>query len=148
MHIYPFILTGLGNIGRNLLEILLSRGDMLERQYGFGLRCVGVADSSGAAYDPAGLDMAALVALKRARRSLAEVPAFQPGWDGIELTRVAEAEFLLEATPTSLSDGQPGLDIVRTALRRGIHAVLASKGPLVLAFGELEALCRDAPPGR
>jgi homoserine dehydrogenase len=57
-----------------------------------------------------------------------------------ELVERADAEFLLEATPTSLTDGQPGLDLTRIALRRGMHAVLASKGPLVLAYAELQGL--------
>ncbi|NTV65581.1 MAG: homoserine dehydrogenase, partial [Oscillochloris sp.] len=59
-----------------------------------------------------------------------------------------EAEVLLEATPTNLRDAQPGLDIVRAALRNGTHAVLASKGPLVFAYHELAALSDLAgPPG-
>ncbi|HEY8600335.1 MAG TPA: hypothetical protein VIL85_18005 [Thermomicrobiales bacterium] len=37
----------------------------------------------------------------------------------------ADADFLIEATPTNLRDGQPGLDLVRMALAQGMHAVLA-----------------------
>ncbi len=140
MRTYRFILTGLGNIGRNLLEILLNQDELLRQRYGLVLQAVGVADSSGVAYDPHGLDIAEIVALKRARRGVAELPQGQPGGDPIALMQHAEAEFLLEATPTNLQDGQPGLDIVRTALKRGIHTVMASKGPLVLAYAELAAL--------
>lgn len=135
-----YVLTGLGNIGRTLLEVLISRGDLLPRRYGFDLLCVGLADSSGVAFDPAGIDIAAVAAHKRAGGKLSALPQFQPGRTAIDLAVTAEAEFLLEATPTNLSDGQPGLDIVRGALRSGKHAVLASKGPLVLAYSELAAL--------
>jgi homoserine dehydrogenase len=113
----------------------------LAERYGLTLQAVGVADSSGAIYAPEGLDMAAVVALKQAWRSVVELAS--PGqWQGdaLALVEQAEAEFLLEATPTNLVDGQPGLNIVRTALRRGMHAVLASKGPLVLAYQELAGL--------
>lgn len=140
MQTYRFILTGLGNIGRTFLDLLLSREDLLRERYGLALQAVGVADSSGVAYDPQGLDMAAIVALKRARRGVAELPQHRPDMDAVALARQAEAEFLLEATPTNLHDGQPGLDTVRTALQRGIHTVMASKGPLVLAYTELAAL--------
>lgn len=135
-----YVLTGLGNIGRTLLEVLVSRGDLLPRRYGFQLVCVGLADSAGVAYDPQGFDIAAVAALKRAGGRISALPQFQPERTVIDLAATAEAEFLLEATPTNLSDGQPGLDCVRGALRSGKHAVLASKGPLVLAYQELAAL--------
>jgi homoserine dehydrogenase len=135
-----YMLTGLGNIGRTLLDVLVSRGDLLPRRYGIELICVGLADSAGAAYDPAGFDIAAVAALKRAGRHIDALPQFQPGLTAIDLAATAAAEVLFEATPTNLNDGQPGLDIVRGALQSGKHAVLASKGPLVLAYQELAAL--------
>lgn len=140
-----YVLTGLGNIGRTLLEVLISRGDLLARRHGFDLLCVGVADSSGAAYDPAGIDIAAVAALKRAGGHVRALPQFDPALSPIDLA-ARPAEFLLEATPTNLVDAQPGLDIVRAALRSGKHAVLASKGPLVLAYQELAALSDLAGP--
>lgn len=145
---YRFILTGLGNIGRTFLEMLESRGDLLPRRYGFDLCCVGVADSSGVAYDPAGLDIAQIAALKRARGHISALPQYQPGRSPIDLAAEAEAELLLEATPTNLADGQPGLAIVRAALTTQKHTILASKGPLVLAYAELAALSDLRAPGR
>ncbi len=136
----PFALTGLGNIGRTLLEVLSTREEAIAARYGIRLRCVGVADSSGAAYDPAGLDMGAVAALKRAGGRVADLPQHAPGLAPAELAARAGAELLLEATPTNLRDGEPGLGIVRAALREGRHAVLASKGPLVMAYAELAAL--------
>lgn len=140
MQTYRFILTGLGNIGRTFLETLLAREDLLRERYGLALRAVAVADSSGVAADPEGLDLAAIVALKRARRGVAELPSGRSAADPVELVAQTEADLLLEATPTNLTDGQPGLALVHSALRRGMHAVLASKGPLVLAYPELAAL--------
>jgi homoserine dehydrogenase len=140
-----FTLTGLGNIGRTLLEILDARREVYRRRYHLALRCVGVADSSGAAYDAAGIDMGAVAALKRAGRGVSALPQFEPGLAPAELA-AREADLLLEATPTNLRDAQPGLDIVRAALRSGKPAVLASKGPLVLAYAELAALSDLAGP--
>lgn len=141
-----FALTGLGNIGRTLLEILSVRREAMAARYGIDLVCAGVADSSGAACAPGGLDMGVVAALKRAGGHVADLPEFDPGLAAADLAGRAGAELLLEATPTNLRDGQPGLDIVRTALRDGRHAVLASKGPLVLAYAELAALA-GAPGG-
>lgn len=140
-----FILTGLGNIGCTLLEILDARREAYRRRYNLSLRCVGVADSSGAAYDAAGLNMGAVAAAKRADRSVATLPQYELGLSPVDLA-ARPAELLLEATPTNLRDAQPGLDIVRTALRSGKHAVLASKGPLVLAYAELAGMSDLAGP--
>jgi len=139
MRTYRFILTGLGNIGRNFLAMILSREALLAKRYGLALQLVGAADSSGAIYEPEGLDIRAVVAQKQARRPIAELAGQWQG-DALALAEQAEVELLLEATPTNLVDGQPGLDIVRMALGRGIHSVLASKGPLVLAYQELAGL--------
>jgi homoserine dehydrogenase len=143
---YRFVLTGLGNIGRTFLEILISRGESLRSRYGLDLRCVGVSDSSGVAYAPGGLDVATIVDLKRNGGRASSLPQYRPGLSSASLVAEAGAEFLLEATPTNLNDAQPGLDIVRAALRGGTHAVLASKGPLVLAYAELAAMSDLAGP--
>ncbi|WP_448336624.1 homoserine dehydrogenase [Chloroflexus aurantiacus] len=134
------LLTGLGNIGRTFLEMLIADPERLPRRYGFRLNIVGVADSTGVALDPSGLDLAAIVDLKQRRLGVRELPAFRPDLDPVTLAQTAAYDLLLEATPTNLRDGQPGLDIVRSALQRGKAAVLASKGPLVLAFQELAML--------
>ncbi|HEY0138570.1 MAG TPA: hypothetical protein VGB85_31015 [Nannocystis sp.] len=135
-----FVLTGLGNIGRTLLEVLHSRTEVLRERHGVELRAVAVADASGVALDPRGLDIGAVVALKKQRLGVAMLPGVgRPGVDALELVRSVEADMLLEATPTNHHDGQPGLELVRTALARGLHCVLASKGPLVVAYPELEA---------
>lgn len=110
---------------------------------------MGVADSGGAAVDARGLDVAAVLEAKRAKRSVATLPgAGRPGMGGLALVREVEADLLLASTPTNLTDARPGLDIVREALRRGMPCVLASKGPLVLAFQELAALSDWESPGK
>jgi homoserine dehydrogenase len=59
----------------------------------------------------------------------------------------ADADMLLEASAVNLKTGQPGLDCVRAALRRGMSTVLANKGPLVHAFGELTQMAGAAGAG-
>jgi homoserine dehydrogenase len=135
------ILTGLGNVGRSFLGILQSHGMLLRERYGVAFSVVGVADSGGAAVDPAGLDLGALLAAKQSGRSVATLhDVGRAGMSSIDLARSVDAELLLESTPVNLTDGQPGLDTARIALQRGIHVVLANKGPLALAYAELAAL--------
>eukprot|EP01114_Cavostelium_apophysatum_P011758 TRINITY_DN2621_c0_g1_i2.p1 TRINITY_DN2621_c0_g1~~TRINITY_DN2621_c0_g1_i2.p1 ORF type:complete len:276 (+),score=59.75 TRINITY_DN2621_c0_g1_i2:277-1104(+) len=52
-------------------------------------------------------------------------------------------DLILEASPVNIKTGEPGLSIVRAALNKGIHVVLANKGPVVLAYHELSELARQ-----
>lgn len=139
-----YMLIGLGNIGRNLLDILAHRQAQVEATYGLRFVLVGAADTSGAAVDPKGLDPAFIRDLKLARKGVATHPqAGQPGMRALEMVEAGQAEMLVEASPTNLKDGEPGLSCMRAALHRGWHVVTANKGPLVLAFEELTALAKE-----
>ena len=140
-----FLLVGLGNLGRRFCEILLAKDDLLRERYGLTLRLVGAADSRGAAYDPAGLDLAEVVRLKAAGDTIANYPvAGNRAWDAPTLVANADAELLLEASPVHLQQGaEPGLTCIRTALQRGMHVVTPNKGPLVVAYQELHDLAAE-----
>jgi homoserine dehydrogenase len=136
-----FALVGVGNIGRNLLDVLAARRGQVEADYGLRFRLVGVADSRGAALDPNGLDIEQVRDLKLAKRSVSDYAgAGRPGMSGLDMVRAAGADLVVEASPTSLKDGEPGMRIVRETLAAGRHVVMANKGPLVLAFGDLTRL--------
>ncbi|MGI6368067.1 MAG: homoserine dehydrogenase [Anaerolineae bacterium] len=137
-------IMGLGNIGRNLLDILVARQQANERAYGVKIMVTGVADSSGTAVCPSGLDAAALRDLKLARKGVATCHgAGRPGQTALEMLQDLEYDVLLDAAPTNIQDGEPGLSCVRHSLAQGRHVIMADKGPLVLAFGELANLARE-----
>jgi homoserine dehydrogenase len=137
-------LIGLGNVGRNFLRILEMKEERLRRQYEVAFQVCLVADSSGAAIAPGGFDPATVRAAKEAGKPVRELPGFQPGATPAGLLRELDLHLLLEASPVNLESGEPGLSIVRRALELGIDVVLANKGPLVLAFQELQALAAES----
>ncbi|MFL5496179.1 MAG: homoserine dehydrogenase [Gemmatimonadales bacterium] len=135
------ILVGLGNVGRSFLRVLDSQAPLLRTRYGREFIIVGATDSAGAAFDPGGLDASAVLAAKERGDSVASLPVVgHPGMSGLELVSSIQADAVLESTPVNLRTGQPGLDIVRAALRHGVPVVLANKGPLALAYADLAAL--------
>jgi homoserine dehydrogenase len=142
MHTVRIILVGLGNLGRRLCEILPQKEPLLRQRYGLDLRVVAAADSRGAAYDPAGLDLKEVARLKRAGGTVADYAgAGRQGWQAPALVADAGADVLLEASPVNLKQGaEPALSCIRTALGRGMHVVTPNKGPLVLAYRELHDL--------
>jgi homoserine dehydrogenase len=138
---FRLAICGLGNVGRNLARILQTQRALLRERYRLNLIVVGAADSTGAAIDPGGLDLEAIVSAKSARQSVGSLAGVgRPGISALAMSRQVEADIVCEATPVDLKTGQPGLDIARAALTRGVHCVLANKGPLALAYPELAAL--------
>jgi homoserine dehydrogenase len=140
-------LVGLGNVGQAFLDLMVAKADLLADRYGLGLVLTGAADSTAAALNAKGLSPAALRAHKGAGKPLQSFPGSTPGMSAPEMLAEVEADVLLEASAVNLKTGQPGLDCVRIAIRRGMDVVLANKGPLVHAFGELETAAHAAGVG-
>jgi homoserine dehydrogenase len=138
-----FLLIGVGNVGRRFLELLVRKQDTLRDRLGLELILRGVADTSGVAICPTGLDPQQVVQLKAEGQGVAAYPHWgQPEVSAFEMVRITEADLLLEASPANLKDGQPGLRCIEGALSRAMHVVTANKAPLVLAFPRLLDLTR------
>jgi homoserine dehydrogenase len=139
-----FMLVGVGNVGRRFLALVIGKRRTLRDRLGLELIAVGVADTSGAAICPDGLDLEEIVDLKASGRGVAEIPRWgQRGRPVLEMVRTVDADLLLEASPVNLKDGQPGMGCIEAALSRGMHVVTANKAPLVLAYPRLLALAQD-----
>jgi homoserine dehydrogenase len=126
---------------------MITKAPVLADRYGLTLVLTGAADSSGAVMVEGGIDPAALSAHKARGGSAANFVQGVPGMRATKLVAQVGADVLLEASIVNLQTGQPGLDCVRTALRRRMRVVLANKGPLVHAFGELTAAAEAAGVG-
>ncbi len=137
------ILIGFGSVHQSFVRLLLEKHPVLERKYGLSFSVVGVADSRGAVVHPEGLTLEALLAHKLRGESVATFSEGQPVSDALTLARTGGYDLLLEASPVNLSDGEPALSCVRSALYRGKSAVLANKAPLVLDFAGLHALAEE-----
>ncbi|WP_336362577.1 homoserine dehydrogenase [Halalkalicoccus salilacus] len=119
--------VGAGAVGRSVVELA---GE-------YGHEVTAVADSSGAAIDPDGLDPDSVIEAKDRDGTV--------GPDDPEDALASAYDVLVEATPTTLGDAEPGFSHVRSALERDRHAVLANKGPVAERYGELrEAERRSA----
>jgi homoserine dehydrogenase len=140
-------LIGLGNVGRAFLNLMVSKAALLRDRYGLELELTAAADSSGAVLDAAGIDPLALAAHKERGGNAGNFLGGVPGMSAVKVAAQAPADVLIEASSVNLHTGQPGLDCVRIAIRRGMGVVLADKGPLVHAFAELTAAADAARVG-
>lgn len=124
---------GLGNVGRRLLELMGRKRVLMQRRFDLEFMIVAAADSSGALLAES-IEPEELISLKAQRKNLASRYNLVDAMKAIEL---ADADLIVELSPTNLKTGAPGLDLIRRALDRGINVVTANKGPLVLAYSEL-----------
>jgi homoserine dehydrogenase len=133
-------LIGLGAVHRNVLRILEEKAPVLAQRHGLAFRVVCAADSSGVAINPSGFEPAALRRFKEEGGRICELEGFLPSTTPAAALSTLACDLVLEASPVNLATGEPGLSVVRAALRRGVSVVLANKGPLALAYRELHAL--------
>ncbi|RDI71544.1 homoserine dehydrogenase [Halopelagius longus] len=111
-------------------------GSVVELAAEYGHTVTAFADSSSAAVDAEGLDPDAVLERKRAEGVV--------GSDDPEDAVDAEYDVLVEATPTTLGDAEPGFSHARAALERDRHLVLANKGPVAERYGDLMSLARES----
>jgi homoserine dehydrogenase len=117
---------GAGAVGRSVVELAPEYGHVV----------TAVADSRSSAVDPDGLD--AETVFERKDRE-GTVGSGDPA-DAL----AADYDVLVEATPTTLGDAEPGFSHVRAALERDRHAVLANKGPVAERYADLMALAAES----
>jgi homoserine dehydrogenase len=136
----PIVLLGFGNVGQALAALLEERDGFAA--WGLRLKLVAVCDSRGGALGES-LSLGDVVKEKRRSGTVASLPRLgRSGVSAAEALASAPDAVLVDASPTNPQTGEPGLSAVRYALRHGHSTVLASKGPLVAAFGELVDLAR------
>ncbi len=117
---------GAGAVGRSVVALAGS----------YGHTVTALADSTSAIVDANGIDTEA--AIRRKDR------------DGIvgsgdpEDVLAADYDVLVEATPTTLGDAEPGFGHLRAALERDRHVVLANKGPVAQRYGDVTTLARES----
>jgi homoserine dehydrogenase len=139
-----FALAGIGNLGRGLLRVLQQKAHVLGARHGLQFTLVAAVDSSGGAVDNGGLDMEQVLTLKEAGKGVAAYAHHgQRGLTTLAALARADADLLVELSPTSLKHGEPGLSAITWALSHGMDVVTANKGPLVLAYLRLTALAAE-----
>lgn len=132
--------VGFGNVGKALVRLLDSKQPILQQNYGFSTKIVGIATAHhGMAINLAGIGGETVLhtAEKGSLQSLSTVP--EPA-SMLDFIRTCGADVLFENTPVNHHSGQPALDHLRAALECGMHAITANKGPVVYGYQELSQL--------
>jgi homoserine dehydrogenase len=134
-------LIGLGTVNRGLLELLLEKKDILLKEYNFNPLITAISDPVvGSIFSEKGLNIEEILSLLQKENNIGNYSDGVKGWDSEKTIKEANADTIVEATPTDLETGEPGLSLLRTALSNKKNIVTTNKGPIVLAYRELRDL--------
>lgn len=135
---------GFGNLGQSFARMLLEKADFLRTHHGLSPQVVAAVDSAGAAVDENGLDLERLLETVEDGGTVGELPKKGEKRSGVEVIEEVESDVVMELTPTNIEDGEPGLTHIKEAMAAGRNVITSNKGPLVVAFRELEDLAESS----
>ncbi len=134
-------LIGLGTVNRGLLELLIEKQDFLSKAYGFTPLVTAISDPVvGSVFSEKGINIKEILSFLGKENNIKNYPVGMKGWDSEKTIKDGDADTIVEATPTDIKTGEPGLSLIRTALKCKRNVVTTNKGPLVLAYRELKEL--------
>ncbi|WP_142860124.1 homoserine dehydrogenase [Salinigranum halophilum] len=111
-------------------------GSVVELAAEYGHDVVAFADSSSGVVDSDGVEGEAALTRKNREGVVGDADP--------DDVLSADYDVLVEATPTTLGDAEPGFSHCLHALERDRHVVLANKGPVAERYADLRAAERDS----
>jgi homoserine dehydrogenase len=102
-----------------------------------GITVTGIADSKSGSISSGGIDLFRVLEKKKKTGSCGDKKI-----SARDVVRKAGYDALIEVTPTNAETGEPGLGYIKEAIRRKKHVVTSNKGPIALAYKELQNLAR------
>lgn len=160
--IAPVVLNGTGRVGREFARLLSEEATEIRDRTGCLPVLRAAASIRGILFSYEGLALDDLNVLADTDAGQTGTGAAKWSWlDGgtvasrlsvfslgdyplvLDLVRGEVPGVVVEATPTDIETGEPGLSHIVTAMRKGFSAVTLAKGPLVVAFGRLIRLAEE-----
>ena len=137
------VMIGFGSVGRTFFEIVNKGSDLLRKNYGIIPKIITIVDRGGAIINPLGIDMREALSARLSSGSVAGHKTLgHKGMKALTVIDSVEADLLLELTPTSLPEGEPGLTHIESAIKKGLNVITTNKGPIAAAMPSLLELAR------
>ncbi len=132
--------VGYGGVGKAFVELLEAKKSYLHSE-GLDIKVNYVLNSRGGVYAPGGIECPALIGFTKGGGNLAQYKyggSKDITFDSI--MKKKDIDVLIEMTPTNKETGRPGMSYIKSALENGIHVITSNKGPVMLAYKELNSL--------
>jgi homoserine dehydrogenase len=123
------IIAGYGFLSKNLVRSI--------HEQGLDLSVVGISEIHGYLYDPNGLRLKDVI-----EKKMDSLPSFKKGTTP-DMIKEANADILVELTPTNAKTGEPGYTHIKLALEKGLNVVASNKGPFITHFQDIMRLSKQ-----
>jgi len=135
-------IIGFGNLGKGICRAFVDKAEFLRNTHGLIPQVVAVVDEFGAATDEKGLNLSQLLKTAETTGTVAKYPRGKRGKLARDVIEDVNADLVFELTPTNIRTGEPGISHIKGAMQSGKHVITSNKGPLVVAFRELDNLAK------
>ena len=144
MNTIKLALVGFGNVGKAFVQLLDSKRDCLNRDYGIDFVIVGIATGRhGMALNQKGINTGKAIELSLNGKSLDVLSESPCPSSVLDFIKSCQADVLFENSPVNHHTGEPAAMYCRSGLQAGMHVVTANKGPVAHAYAELTELANQ-----
>lgn len=144
MKTIPLCMIGFGNVGQAFARLLQRKKEILAKEKGIQLIITAInTGRHGVAINADGLDIEKALSLAEAGKDLGAINRLPELKTTEEVLCASHAHIMLENTPVNYQSGQPALDHIRLALKQGMHAITANKGPVLHGYRSLRQLAEQ-----
>ena len=142
MH-YRLAFIGFGVVGQGFATLLRDKKESLKDEFGLDYTVTAISDPvKGSVYDEKGLDLDKVLAVVDKTGKVDAYGKGVSGWDSMKTINDADANVIIEVSPTNIETGEPGIKHIRAALGKKKHVITTNKGPVALFYRELSDLAR------
>ncbi len=134
-------IVGFGEIGQAFAKVLIDKGEEVKRRFDTRLSVVCIATRSrGNVVDAWGIDLHKALDNMKEKGNLEGVMGYETRRSPMELIQTVEYDIMVELTPMELTMSEASYGYIKTALKRGKHAITANKATVAWAYKELKEL--------
>ena len=134
---------GFGNAGQAFAKLLINKKIEILQGMNYGIDVVAITTRSrGSLVSENGVDLEKACKDIEASGKFDKNDKSYSNITSMEVVEKVDYDVLIELTPLVIFSGQPAIDHIKKALKRGKHVITANKGPIAWAFEELKELAK------
>ena len=137
-------MLGFGNAGKAFAKMLTDKEQEIAKKYNTDIRIVAITTGSrGTIVNEDGIDDIKACADIENTGKFAEDTKGLCKFSSFDVIENVNYDVLIEMTPLEIFTGQPAIDHIKGAFKRGKHVITANKGPIAWAFNELRSMAAN-----
>lgn len=136
------LFIGFGNVGKKVSEIFSIEKDKYPKLKNVNLKVVGIfTKNHGSLVNDSGIDLTSALNELKSEKSFLSSNRLITSLKSEDAVKELDYDVLVELSTLSIQNqGEPAVNHIKEALRRGKHVVTANKGPAAFAYKELKSL--------